>query len=97
MVTRGWLLLTLALLVGCAVKFQPVSLNEGLSAKDPRLATIGVLPLQDRRPEEQHAGKKPVLIPLLIWNQRIGDYVTGENAFDDDVAASVTRRTATRR
>jgi len=94
MATRCWLLLIVTVLVGCAVKSPPVSLDERVFAAEDRVATIGVLPLQDRRPEEQHAGKKPVLIPLLIWNQRIGDYVTGEGAFTDDVVVSVTNRMA---
>jgi hypothetical protein len=56
--------------------------------------TLGVLPLQDLRPPEQIKGKKPRPVILGVWNSRIGDYVTGEKAFQGGVAETVTQLVA---
>lgn len=78
---------------GCAVSTPPVKLYAAVSS--PASATIGVTPLVDRRPDAEHRGKSPYLIPLLIWNQRIGDYITSDGAFLDDPAEATTRGVAT--
>lgn len=82
------------LLVGtaCVVRNEPIALyQQDVSAAKPR---IGVLPLVDARPEVQHLGQSPRLIPLLVWNQRIGAYVTGDEDFTDSVPEAVTKTVA---
>lgn len=84
----------LALLAGCSVTIEPLALYPAVSAPPPSRAAVGVLPFQDRRPAEQRDGRKPLVVPLLVWNQRIGQWVTSSKAFTGDVSESVTRGVA---
>ena len=55
--------------LGCAVKIPVVSLYEGPESS-PSPARTGVVPFADERPELQHEGQKPWLIPLIFFNWR---------------------------
>ncbi len=66
---------------GCAVPNAPVALYPPSPTTHPSFTDVGVMRFQDLRPKEQREGKRPRLVPLIVWNQRIGDYVTGEEAF----------------
>ncbi len=82
--------LLLVSLAGCSVASPPVRL---LTESPPRAAgeaALGVVPLSDLRPAEQRTGKKPSLVPLLLWNQRIGHWVTGDASFLDAPQAAVS-------
>ena len=78
-------------LAACAEKIPPAILGPGVPLPEAHSTpTLGVLPVADRRPEIQHRGKKPLLLVLLVWNSRTGDYVTGERAFQGSVVEQVT-------
>lgn len=61
--------------------------------------SLALIPLIDRRPAEEIKGKKPKGVFLLVWNQRIGDYVTSNKSFlephqegmADRLAAAISR------
>jgi hypothetical protein len=72
------------------VEIPTIPLYAGAAAR-PSNATLGVLPFEDRRPEDQREGAKPRLWIFLLYNQRIGTYVTGDQHFEGDVADSVSR------
>lgn len=76
------------LLAACSVSVPPVDLYSGVSA--PALATLAVIPFDDLRPKEQHEGQEPPVIPLLIWNSRIGTWMTSDETFLDEVSQDVT-------
>lgn len=78
----------LALIMGCAISphrvaiFSP-SKPEVLMCYDALQTSVGVAPLVDHRAAFQKAGAKPRGLYLLLWNQRIGDYVTSDKDFLD--------------
>ncbi len=79
-------------LAGCVVPNPPLALHRPeVAAAPPELALIR---LEDARPAVQRVGQVPSLLPLVVWNSRIGDYVTGDDAFADDVGAAVSRALA---
>jgi hypothetical protein len=51
--------------------------------------TVGIAPLIDERPLAEKAGGKPHGIFLLLWNQRIGNYVSGSKDFLDPVEVAM--------
>ena len=79
---------------GCLVHIPNVDLVTPTARHAQLPDTLGVMPFEDMRPREQHRGKTPWLIPLIIWNQRIGRYVTSSEHFGGDVSGSVTRAVA---
>ena len=82
------------LLGGCALESPPVTLHAGVSPTATSKTTIGVVPFEDVRPDNQRQGEAPNLIPLLVWNQRIGNYMTGTGSFTDEVSRAVTQAAA---
>lgn len=91
----AWLLLTAVLLAGCAVDVPRVSLladgeAAGSTANGDRV--LGVLPFEDLRSEQQKLGASTTFWPLLLYYRRVGDWMTGSAAFEQDVATAVTRR-----
>ena len=87
------LIVVSAAVLGCAVKIPVVSLYEGPESS-PSPARTGVVPFADERPERQHEGQKPWLSPLIFVNWRRGEYVTGDQHFEQEpvgaLAAAVT-------
>ncbi len=82
--------LVLATLTGCAIDIPRIDLYSDALANPPG-ATFGLLPLEDQRPESQRVGKKPRLWIFLLYNQRTGTYLTGNQHFEGDVSDAVSR------
>lgn len=83
-------LIALMFLGACSVDKEPVYLRSIQTNAASPISTVGVVQFEDLRPPGQIEGAEPRLIPLLVWNQRIGDHVTGEKSFLDDVSDAVT-------
>lgn len=87
----------IVLVSGCAMKGQRVSLvNQTppnvLLCGDALQSTLGIAPVVDNRPKAEKVGDKPHGVYLLLWNQRIGDYVTSDKDFLDPVSSSMAQR-----
>ena len=84
------------LLCGCLhpLVIPPVHLAapSGVAGRHDR--DLGVVPLADLRPRVEKRGRVPWLIPLFIWNQRTGRYVTSSDHFGGDVSADVSEAIA---
>lgn len=95
----GALVLSLAL-VGCAIKTTHLNISQWPVAKramyyqDPLPYRLAVLPLMDERPVEERTGKRPGGMFLLVWNKRVGDYVTGDHVFGQEVPRRLTDQLA---
>lgn len=88
-------LAALFLLIGCAEKIPPVSLMPATpSPASGNHLTLGIAGLSDRRSPEQHAGKRPGLIVLGVWNARRGNYVTSDESLGGRVSEAATRGVA---
>lgn len=96
MLARVLLVLTSLALTGCLrpVEIPPVVLSGPSGGYDALPESLGVVELADLRPREQRRGKKPWLIPLILWNQRMGRYVTSESHFGGDVTGDVSHAIA---
>ncbi|MGH0031556.1 MAG: hypothetical protein ACQGVC_17320 [Myxococcota bacterium] len=81
-------------LAGCLVPIPEVSLEAPGAAGAGLPDSLGVVEFSDRRPREQRRGKTPWLIPLIVWNQRMGRYVTGSKHFGGDVPRTVSAAVA---
>lgn len=79
---------------GCAVDIPTLDLARPESMERINPARTGVVPLVDRRAEIQREGEAPRLIPLLLWNQRKGEYVTADRHFEGDVSLALSRQVA---
>lgn len=98
-----WLLLFCASLAlsGCSIKTTHLQINEWPIAKramyyqEPSPYRVAVLPLADERPSEERDGTRPRGLFLLLWNRRIGDYVTGDRVFGQDVPGQLTGQLTT--
>ncbi len=55
---------------------------------------LSVLPLIDQRPAQERTGQRAHGLFLLVWNQRKGDYYTGDAAFGGNVAGQLSERLA---
>ena len=89
---RHSILLVLFLSSGCAMKTQKVNLAadtppQVMVCYDALQKTIGVTPVSDNRPAIEKTGDKPHGIYLLLWNQRIGNYISGDKDFNDSLNA----------
>jgi hypothetical protein len=82
------LLLAAPAALGCGVKMPVVSLYDGPDTPPPGAQT-GVVPFADERPEVQREGDKPWLIPLVLFNWRRGEYVTGDQHFEQEPVGAV--------
>lgn len=93
-------LLCITSLAGCSVKIPKIDLYpampESLSAPLSRQASsgLGLIPLEDLRPELQHEGQSPSLWVFLFYNQRRGVYLTGDKHFEAPASQSVTNALA---
>lgn len=92
------ILLVLPLLAGCGtlrpVQISPVALSGPEARFETLPESLGVAELVDRRPRSEKRGRKPWLIPLIVWNQRMGTYVTSSEHLGGDVAGDVSRAVA---
>lgn len=84
-----FLLLSL-LISGCAVKTTSISLFSPeppmlLKCGDALSSTLGFAPVLDQRPDHEKTGQKPKGVFLGVWNQRIGEYITSDRDFLDNV------------
>ncbi|MGH9388972.1 MAG: hypothetical protein ACRD1Z_05100, partial [Vicinamibacteria bacterium] len=91
--------------IGCTIKNPPVPIVGSLasSAGDVQSAVdvlpaiggprLGILAFTDERPEEERKGRRPRGYYLLVWNSRIGTYVTGDKNFHDNVSSDITNET----
>ena len=83
---------------GCAVTSIPAMLvttekaNVLLCERKAISTSLGVLPIADLRPIEERDGTKPKGLYFLLWNQRMGDYVTSDQDFIDMSEFAMTRR-----
>lgn len=73
---------------GCALKAQQANLFEANKAGhflcgDASAKKLGIASFFDSRPAVERTGKKANGTYLLLWNQRKGDYVTGDKDFTD--------------
>ena len=88
-------LAALFLSTACTVKIPvidlyPITPTAESSSDLPVTATLGVVPLADQRPETQHTGEKPRLWVFLLYNQRKGTYLTGDEHFTRPPALAVS-------
>lgn len=79
----------------CAVKIPVIDLYPTTPAAEsstdrPEPTTLGFIPLADQRSEVQHTGQKPRLWVFLVYNQRKGTYLTGDEHFTRPPALSVS-------
>jgi len=93
---RAGLLVCLLLPLGCLhpVEIPTVRLTGPSGAGVGLADSLGVVPLDDLRPRREKRGKAPWLVPLIIWNQRTGLYVTGSKHFGGDVSGEVSEAIA---
>ena len=82
------------LLSGCAMKATRVNIAaqqspEVLVCLDALQRSMGIASIQDDRPPAEKAGGKPHGIYLLLWNQRIGNYMSGNKDFLDLLETSM--------
>ena len=96
--TKLRLISTLLLLpvfaAGCALKPQRVNIASPQSPEvmvcfDALQKSFGIAPIKDERPPVEKAGDKPGGIFLLLWNQRIGNYISGDKDFLDPAATAM--------
>lgn len=78
----------LLVFASCALKTKQANLFEGNKAGhflcgDASAKKLGVAAFFDSRPKVERTGKKANGTYLLLWNQRKGDYVTGDKDFTD--------------
>lgn len=78
--------ISLLLLAGCALKAQKIDLFEEnktghFLCGDAMDKKLGIAEFIDSRPQVERTGKKANGTYLLLWNQRKGDYITGDKDF----------------
>lgn len=75
---------------GCTIRAQRVSLafTELPNVKlcgDALQQTIGIAPILDERPAVERTGQNPRALFFLLWNQRTGNYITGDKDFHENI------------
>lgn len=96
MLARTAPLVCLLLPLGCLhpVEIPTVHLSGASGAGAGLDDSLGVVPLADQRPRREKRGKSPWLVPLIIWNQRTGLYVTSSKHLGGDVSREVSEAIA---
>ena len=87
-------LLLISTASGCALNAKSVNLvadnpPQVLVCYDALQKTLAIAPPIDERPGVEKAGSEPHGIYLLLWNQRIGNYISGDKDFLDPVAPTM--------
>src|SRR3989338_3047611 len=96
-----WLVGGALFLSGCAIATPHLNISQwpvskrAMYYRDPAPYRLAVLPLVDERPLEERQGKRPAGFFLLVWNRRVGDYVTGDYIYGGSISQQLTDQLST--
>ena len=90
----------LLILTGCAIKTAHLPIQQWPTAQRAAYFNhaspyrIAIVPFRDRRPANEQNGQKAQAMFLLLWNQRKGDYYTGNRVFGPNVPHQLSEQLA---